>query len=139
MRGASPGGLSWRGSYGTSSTAGAGVYPAALNDTRLKASAIAGSMRARIASIASINEVSGGNVPASPFAGGEHGMQSVATRNVRINARGPVNLAVTFTLSNGRNVAVFGLARLESYVRASAHRFDLPADAILVTSVNVSS
>ncbi len=95
----------WRGDYGATSHADASVYVAAIDDAQQKASAIARHVNVKLGPIESLTEYDGPTGAAS--VGGNIALKG---SSVMIRSEGPIALAVTYALSNGGSVSVFGLA-----------------------------
>lgn len=95
----------WRGDYGNTSRADANVYVAAIDDAKQKATAIAQHVNARLGAIESVTEYDG---PAGA-APSPRTMQ-LKSSSVMVRTDGPIALAVTYAISNGGSISVFGLA-----------------------------
>jgi uncharacterized protein YggE len=95
----------WRGDYGSTSSADANVYVSAMDDAKQKATAIAQHVHARLGAIASVTEYDG-------VAGAAPSQRNLPLKNssVIVHADGPIALAVTYSLSTGASISVFGLA-----------------------------
>ncbi len=149
----------WRGDYGGTSHADATVYVAALDDAQQKASAIARHVNAKLGSMLSVTEYDG---PAGAAPSGQN--IQLKGSSVMVRTDGPVALAVSYALSSGGSVSVFGLAdaaahgapkgvdisvnvsgpsiaeswnragTIESYIRQAAHKFGLSGAAISISN-----
>jgi len=150
----------WRGDYGGgTSRADANVYVAAIDDAKQKAAAIAQHVNARLDAIESVTEYDG---PAGA-ASSPRSMQLKGS-SVMVRTDGPIALAVTYAISNGGSISVFGLAdaaahgapqgvdvginvtgatvaeawaragEVENYVRQVGKKFGLTASAISINN-----
>lgn len=154
----------WTGGYGSAVATGANAYDLAVRDAQRKAAAIAQSLHQRIASLQSVVEFSG-PVPAAPAPPEALNVQRVmVAMPVNVRSGQAVALAMSYLLSNGTSIAVFGLATgapratvegvsvdlnangsaapaaqqsigaLETFVRDQAQRFGLPSSAVSIES-----